>query len=87
MAQYYLNVVFYDRDPTTDEEGAPFDTPDAAMEEAQLSMRELVSHSVIDRHANIPRVINIFDQDGIWIGAVSSRSVVPQSILSDAGRS
>ena len=83
MARYYLNVAFYNCDAAKDEEGAPFETPDAAMKEAQRSMRELVVHSVMDTEARIPREINIFDQDGIWIGVVSSRSVVPQSILSD----
>lgn len=77
MHRYFLNIENFNDTGSRDEDGAVFCSIDAARAEARLGLMELVSAAMRDDAARVPKRIAIVDGDGVEVGAVNARDMVP----------
>ena len=80
MPRYFLHTEHFGREPIRDEEGAVFDSIEAAAAEASEGIRELLAAAIRDAQAPVPRRISIHDEAGIELHAVQAKDFVPNQL-------
>jgi hypothetical protein len=77
MQRFFFNTEYFNEAGSFDEDGAVFGSVDAARAEARLGLWDLVSAAMRDHAARVPKRIAIVDGDGVEVGAVNARDMVP----------
>ncbi|MBX4871403.1 hypothetical protein HJA89_00490 [Rhizobium bangladeshense] len=77
MPIYYFHIRHADR-IAHDPEGSEFPDLQAALHEANESLRELVAHALVSKQSSVPLGIQVFDEDGNLAVEVDIDAVIPQ---------
>jgi hypothetical protein len=80
MHRYFLNIEFFDHPTELDQDGARFDTFEAAHAEAALSLWELLAEAMRNHSVRVPKRLSIVDEAGNEVGFVNAKQFVPAQL-------